>query len=315
MTGPKLINDLDQIAADWVARQDRGMTDKDEHELRDWRQQDDRHEGAYMRAQAAWVLLDRARALPATEMVAGRHNRVNRRFMLTAGAGIAAAGAGLVFGVPYLTQKRYSSGLGEIRRVPLSDGSSVTLNTLSRVRVRMTPLERSLVLESGEALFEVAKDSSRPFTVLAGSVKVQAVGTAFNIIRAADAIDVMITEGTVDVWDEAYPDLKTIRAKAGDLLTLSEGRVRLSQSLPEAQFNRLAWRSGQIIMDGEPLLQAVQRFNRFNKRTLRIDPRIADLKVVGNFKAQDPEGFAEAISAAFDLRVQSSKTEIVLRPS
>jgi transmembrane sensor len=75
-------------------------------------------------------------------------------------------------------------------------------------------------LAQGEAWFQVAKAPDRPFTVTAGRVRVQAVGTAFNVRRAGVGVDVVVTEGTVKVWSEgAEPQL----VKAGQRARLDDG--------------------------------------------------------------------------------------------
>src|SRR5690606_19734450 len=81
----------------------------------------------------------------------------------------------------------------------LSDGSLVYLNSASEVLVAFNEHERRIILETGEAHFEVVPDASRPFIVTAGSVSVRAVGTAFNVKLAAESIDVLVVEGKVEL--------------------------------------------------------------------------------------------------------------------
>jgi len=90
---------------------------------------------------------------------------------------------------------RYSTPVGEIASVPMRDGSKVTLNTDSQIRVTLTDSERRVDLKYGEAFFEVSKDPKRPFVVNAGGKRVIAVGTQFSVRRDANDIQVVVTEG------------------------------------------------------------------------------------------------------------------------
>ena len=100
----------------------------------------------------------------------------------------------------------YQTAVGERTTVVLSDGSKVTLNTRSKLVVGYTPGRRDVSLVSGQALFEVAKNANRPFVVTAGSRKVTAVGTAFDVKVDSRTVDVTLIEGKVRV-DPSRPSL------------------------------------------------------------------------------------------------------------
>jgi transmembrane sensor len=141
------------------------------------------------------------------------------------GAGGAAAAA-LVGGVGLWTARpqRLDTRLGEIRRVPLADGSLVAINTKTALEVVMKPKSRRIVLKEGEAWFQVAKDPTRPFVVAAGPVRVRAVGTAFSVRRDDEAgagVDVMVTEGVVETWVEGDERSRRRRLSAGSRIILA----------------------------------------------------------------------------------------------
>ncbi|WP_431261482.1 FecR family protein [Roseateles chitinivorans] len=130
---------------------------------------------------------------------------MNRRMWAVAATG----GVALLCGGFLLTNpERYETGVGERRTVVLKDGSRISLNTASRIHVRWTPSRRIVELETGEALFEVAKDPRRPFVAVANGVEVRAIGTSF-VVRsdagearrdeASGGTSVTLIEGTVVV--------------------------------------------------------------------------------------------------------------------
>jgi hypothetical protein len=100
-------------------------------------------------------------------------------------------------------QNVYATGIGEQRTVTLSDGSTVELNSQSRLRVAFHPHERDVELLEGQALFHVAHDRTRPFLVQSEGAKVRAVGTQFDVYRKSDGTVITVVEGRVAVMPES----------------------------------------------------------------------------------------------------------------
>jgi transmembrane sensor len=93
----------------------------------------------------------------------------------------------------------YATEVGEQRILRLPDGSSVELNSRSRIRVRFSSRERTVELIEGQALFRVAKDPQRVFLVRSGTANVRAVGTQFDVYRKRGGTLVTVVEGRVAV--------------------------------------------------------------------------------------------------------------------
>src|SRR5207249_1896122 len=93
----------------------------------------------------------------------------------------------------------YSTGVGEQRSIELADGSTVSMNSKSRIRLRYSQAERSVDLLEGQALFHVAKDHARPFIVKADDTRVRAVGTQFDVYERRSGTVVTVLEGEVAV--------------------------------------------------------------------------------------------------------------------
>jgi len=97
----------------------------------------------------------------------------------------------------------YATDIGEHRSLALSDGSTVDLNARSKLRIEFSAAERRVELLEGQALFQVAKDKSRPFIVTSRDATVRAVGTQFDVDRKAAGTTVTVLEGRVVVYSEA----------------------------------------------------------------------------------------------------------------
>ena len=311
---------ISELAARWAVRADAGALGPDEQrELETWLAADSRHRGAYVRARAQWVDLDRLAALQGP--AGGTDGRfpaagLSRRQLLAAGiAAIGFLGGGLSWLIVREGQERYTSGIGEVRRIALEDGSTLLLNTASEVTVRLTKQQRGIRLVRGEALFEVAHDKSRPFIVQANDTAVRAVGTAFAVRLDAAQVDVTVTEGVVEVVD-----LKTMsglgpattpvsrfevkRVAAHEHAVIARSRAPEVEPIAPAKADRqLAWREGMVSFDGETLQTAVAEINRHNRRQIVVDdPALAAMPIVGVFRATDLEGFSAAAAAALKAR-------------
>jgi transmembrane sensor len=306
--------DIEAQAARWVVRADQGeLTGADRIELDAWLARDSRRRGAYARAEAAWVMLSRAKALNgiSPETSSPGRRRVDRRGLL-AGFGATVAACMAIAVVPRLLSARYGTAVGEIRRVPLSDGSIVAINTDTVLDVAMRPKLRQVKLDRGEAWFQVAKDPQRPFVVESGPVRVRAVGTAFSVRRRDGGCQVLVTEGVVEVWSNGIGAAPR-HVKAGERIFVSdEGGPARPAAAPIDVTRNLAWREGQIVLDGEAFAAAAAEFNRYNDRKIVIaDGAMADEKLVGWFRTNEPESFARAVASSFGGRV-TVRGEVIL---
>jgi transmembrane sensor len=303
-------------AARFVARMDGdAWSASDEAELQAWLAEDTLRQGLLLQVQAHWLALTpqpedaRAEVEPqdagAAPAVAWRRRGVM--------AGIAASVA-LAFGGLRWAQApaAYATRLGEIRRLPLSDGSVMTMNSGSELTVTMAQQAREVEITQGEAWFEVAKDATRPFVVASGDVRVRAVGTAFSVRRREMGVEILVTEGVVETWAAGDRNLH-MRLQAGDRATMNASAVidyetGISSSVDRA----LAWRGGMIDLGGRTLYDAADEFNRYNSRQIIIaDPRIAREQLDGLFRVNDPEGFAEAVKASLGVSLDTSNPALI----
>lgn len=317
MTSGQTAKGIDEEAAGWASRlEDAPDPSLLETELRAWLAGDARRNGALLRAQAALSLTARARALPPLPLetlTAGRPSR-SRRWLLTAGGGLAAA-AGFValLGPSGPPPERIQTRRGEQRRLPLADGSVADVNTDTVLAVAFTRRQRRIEMERGEAWFSVAKDRDRPFMVQAPNLSVQAIGTAFSVNLAAARRQVLVTEGVVEAWLVDRPDRK-VRVQAGSRLSVTpDGHLEIVSAVSDIARD-LAWRSGQIDLAGRTVQQAVDEFNRYARRPLVLeDPALGREVLVGLFDTNDSEGFARAVSTILGASVHVTPTEIRLR--
>lgn len=304
-------SNMEEAAADWVARMDRGdWCAADEAALQDWLAQDPRHRGVLLQAQAIWSMAD---APPLATMArparASLYNISRRRMLAGGGAALAASIAGFLF---FAQGASYTTNVGEVRRVVMADGSAATINTQTRVDVDLAERSRNVRLANGEAWFQVAKDKTRPFIVEAGRIRVQAIGTAFSVRRRDAGADILVTEGIVRVWAEGAEG-SAISLSAGQGAYIADNvEIRRRRSDPAAIDRALAWRGGKIELAGNRLSEAVSEFNRYNRRQIIIlDPIIGAERFDGVFGANDVSDFVIGVRDSLGVPVDLSDPDVV----
>lgn len=314
---------IDDTAAQWAARVDRGPLSNEEQSALDaWLDADPRRLGAYARARAIDLHLDQARTFGAdlAQFQDQKAPTPSRRGLLGVGIGVSAA-AGVGVGAVLLHDKLgppadYRTRKGEIRVVPLADGSDLTLNTASEVMVRYSDAQRDIRLIDGEALFNVAKNAERPFVVQIDDLRVRAVGTSFTVGRRADgSLRVLVREGVVEVT-RAGGDQAPVRLVANTRLIASTGAPPRAAVVPAAEVTRdLAWREGMIAFENTSLAEAAAEFARFSDTRIVIDdPEVSVRTVSGLFSANNPVGFANAVALSLDLTIETQAQQVRLGP-
>jgi transmembrane sensor len=239
---------------------------------------------------------------------------------------------------------RYATATGERLTVTLEDGSQLTLNTRTDLKVAFTRAERVVRLARGQALFEVAKDARRPFIVEANNRRFVAVGTAFDVRIDGAQIDVTMIEGTVrveratnlkptdnagstamqatrgtpkdsaartDFDTSVSPQLLVTTLTAGEQLTVdNESHDHVRSADPERV---TSWRHGQIIFDNTRLADAIAELNRYSDIKIELtDPTLADLRLSGGFATGHPNLFIEAITSYFPIQVAKADDHVVM---
>ncbi|MGN6828009.1 FecR family protein [Paucibacter sp. M5-1] len=250
---------------------------------------------------------------------------------------LTATAAVLVVGVlvaqPWRSIDSYDTGIGEQRLVILKDGTRMSLNTSTRVKVELDQTERRVRVEGGEAFFEVAKDVSRPFVVQAADAAVTATGTAFLVrivpsnAGVSEALDITLVEGQVIVQGsgsgKAAPAIaQSVVMAAGERLRVrsDQGGHRSPQPAAAPALDRprmdqlLAWRRGEAVFADLSLLEAVTEMNRYSATPIVLAAGLSDLRVSGQYKTGDSEGFARAVAKLHGLAVLEHAGRLELAP-
>lgn len=301
---------LSDEAIDWIVRLGSGSATADDRAAFDeWRGRSPAH--AHAAAEAAAMMGDIGAIRQAEEYreigAALRHApspaapRVSRRTVLTGGTATAAAvglvGSG-VFGPASGLFSDYATGVGARQRVVLEDGSVAWLNTATALSTDFSERERRLTLQAGEALFEVAKDKTRPFVVASGNGEARAVGTVYSVRQRGAINDVVVTEGIVEVRNGS----QISRLTAGQQIAYGDDFQSTIRTVDGEALT--AWSRGKLIFNHRPLGEVATELERyqFGKVMVRGD-RLKRLEVTGVFELDNPKALLRAISATVNIPV------------
>jgi transmembrane sensor len=164
---------------------------------------------------------------------------------------------------------------------------------------------------AGQALFEVAADPLRPFTVRSRSVTVRAVGTRFDVIERADGATVTVIQGSVEVRPESGAG-----AHAPFLLSAGEQVVVSSSAglTPPVQTDvaaAISWTAQRLVFESAPLARVIEDFNRHNTRQLVLrNSQLGELRITGTFAANQPESFVRFLRSQPGVIVQDRGAEV-----
>jgi transmembrane sensor len=330
------LNAVDLEALRWVLLMESGpLSPEEQRRLDAWVAESSRHKGALIRAQAASLRLDRLGAFAGGRSVLGPlpsspadRPRAKPRWPIPRWIGTAAA-AGLVAGIvglgAWLSRERmqeppggiqYISNRGELKEVKLADGSAMTLNTQTEVRVQYTRERRDIHLIQGEALFTVAHDPRRPFTVAAGEWTAVAVGTAFSVHRLdAATTNITVTEGVVEMRraDRSGSDGWPRLTRNQEAILDADSTVKVLQVSASDIGKQLAWRNHLVVFTGESLSQALVEMNRYSPRRIAVeDPELAGRQIVGVFSTLDTQAFVSGMEATLNVQAVESDHTILL---
>jgi len=206
----------------------------------------------------------------------------------------------------------YATELGERSTIKLADGSLMLLNTATDLDVRLGNEARRVALHHGEALFTVAHDETRPFTVTAGDGAVTALGTRFQVRNEADQVTVTLIEGRVAL----------VREETQERVQLAPGdQARFTLAKPGVTLQRVdsdlvtSWSTGRLRFRATALANVIEEVNRYSATKIHVaDPALARTPISGTFDSGDSESVVAALETLLGVQVtRQSDGSILLR--
>jgi transmembrane sensor len=346
---PELNEQISVEAAAWLVEFRTGdITAEDRRAFERWVRSSPEHLRAYLEHAAVWSegdALDAQRAIDVEALMDAAQAERNvialaasseepafggrmpwRRKRVATLAASVLLGLSLIATLIYVRDDRepvYTTEAGEQRSIRLPDGSRIDLNSRSRVRVDFGDRTiRRIDLLEGQALFDVARDSARPFVVHSGNTRVRAVGTQFDVNRKATGMVVTVLEGKVEV-SSAKPKIvnpdapgaarepsldEAVYVSAGHQVAVNAYEV---QRRPQADVAAAtAWKQHQVVVNAAPLSEVTEEFNRYSERKLIAEDRATEKLLLSGVFTTDPEFLLRYLRARGDVTVIETPTEV-----
>ena len=319
---------VEKEAAFWFARlRSDELGEEDRARFSRWLAADPAHVSAYADYQGLWSDLDEVAATgPILALrrealrLSDRPRRARPRWVplgaIAAGIAAALVGGWMLTQSPALVPQAVFSGApatyrtegGERSSITLADGSVVQLNTDSVLEVDYAEGRRGLKLLRGQALFEVAHDTSRPFVVDAGGQQITALGTVFDVRVGSGETRVTLIEGRIEVKRVNGTALFPVAPEARKL-TAGEQLVALEERpflVREADVEEaVSWREGRVVFSNEPLVQVVEEINRYSTRKVVLgDGDLGEMRVSGVFRPGSADRFVAALEIGFPVEAE-----------
>jgi transmembrane sensor len=339
--------DIEAAAAAWFERREwSGWGDDDDKALQAWLSESTAHRVAFVRLEAAWERAERLKALGAglppgrvpvrnsfglpmentppppgevSTSVSGddRHSQGwSNPFKWAVGvASLAAVLALIVWHQSPARWQPYATALGAIATVTLADGSRITLDSNTRLRVALDKDRRLIRLEQGQAMFEVARDPARPLIVEVADKRVTAIGTEFSVRRDLDEIAVLVKQGRVRIaGDRPLAGGQAAELEAGSEASTHRGEISIERMSPGEVDRALSWREGFLEFQETPLPQVVAELNRYRAQKIELDdPRIRSIKIGGRFRCADTDAFLTLLEQGFPVVASRDGDHVTLR--
>lgn len=306
---------MTEKAAAWIARLDAGDLTADELiEFREWATASAAHMRELERLADTWESLDALAALrPMVAMPDTSPRRAIRNIAIAASAAAIAVtmwlfspGADPV--EPVVLAETYVTDVGEQRSVEPGEGSTISLNTDSRLSLEYSASQRLVRLAKGEAFFEVSSNDHRPFIVETRLGNVVVTGTAFLVRVEAAELQVLVREGHVELHKQVEGSVPVDSAvtalNAGEVAVIDSVGSHVEMIGPVRMVRKLGWRDGMLMFDGESLDEVVHEVGRYTSVQIIIDdPELRDLRVGGYFRVGELEDLLGTLQSDFDVQV------------
>lgn len=332
---------IEEAAAAWLAAIDRGLTPQEQETLEAWLQQSPLHAETLLSFASLWDKLDALTVVknfipqptsdhPYKPRFAGI--AVSAKQLWPAAVSLAAC---MVIALTLFAYRHnsmqaptyeadFATRLGEQKDLLLPDGTAITLNTHSQIRVLFSAAQRRVHLVKGEAFFKVAHKPEQPFIVNFNRSSIQVLGTAFNVeLNHKQGYEVQVVEGKVSLLAppktaQAFADDNSKQRQwlltGGDNLQFTHTREAHVETRNSASIETtLAWRQGHLLFHGETLQDVVNELNRYTELNLVIqDKRLNSFPVSGYFRATDIDTVLLVLQQNFAINSRQQANTVYL---
>ncbi|MCD5994027.1 FecR family protein [Pseudomonas sp. CDFA 602] len=195
----------------------------------------------------------------------------------------------------------YNSGVGERRKVALSDGSQVQLNTASAVDVRFDTQQRLITLLQGEILMTASADD-RPLNLLTaqGMVRASTASSRFNVRQLDGRTQLAVFAGAIEIDPGNRPGTGLMLQARQQVTFSNEGW----DTVRSVDASNGAWADGMLVASRMKLSDFLNELGRYRRGRLSCDAKVANLLISGSYPLADSERILDMLEVALPVHVQ-----------
>ncbi|MBV4459860.1 FecR domain-containing protein [Pseudomonas sp. COR58] len=290
---------VDAQAAAWFTR-NRRQPGPATRRAFEWWLREPEHAKAYQAFEALWADLEGLRPSQRPAAVAPRKPVSRWRPALATAAALLCAVLALPLGTSHAVHhQQIATQSRDMRTLELPDGSTLSVNANTQLRIEFDSQQRRLILERGQFYVDVAPDKERPLWVQAGDATVRVVGTGFDVRRSDAQLVVSVAHGQV-AFAPANRAPLLLGAQQQAAVDLADGAVR-QQTLADGQV--ADWRTGHLSFRNRDLASLVDELNLYRPHpVLLANARLGQIKVSGHLDTQDPDALVNALPALIPVK-------------
>lgn len=289
--------------------QSENCTDENKQKFNRWYYKSEANQEAYAHAEYLWSDLNQLKkttGIPGLEEA--RRPRSKRRAVRALGMAALMLVSSALISVGWMEHiaktVTYTTQLGEKRTITLSDGSTIDLNTATRLHAKISLLQRNITLDTGEAIFDVQHERVRSFSVQTDQLTIRDIGTRFSVRLQNDNVLVAVLQGAVEINGERLDEGFQRWYQSG--LGLS-----YQQSTDIAQIE--AWKQGRLIFRQASVKEVVTELERYHPvRFVFAEPSIALETLSGTFDSDGLELFLNSLEKILPIKVTRLSDEQTL---
>ena len=292
-------------AIQWLLRlRESGHEPTLQQQCAQWRSAHHEHEQAWQRVMHLHHDLD-LRCVPgaglALQTLETSQQRLHRRQALKLLGGVVMAGSAtwLAKDLDAISAwaSDYATGTGERRVLTLPDGSLLQLNTRSAVDLAFNAQQRMVRLKQGELMMTC--NARHPVLVQTRNALLEGFEGRFVAYQDNDCTRVSVTHGKVAVH----------RPGNGQLLWIESGQnwrldAQGAHRLAHLGMDPMAWTEGLIVTQDMRLSDFLTQVSRYRHGYLGCSDEVADLRLSGVFRLEDPEQLIQLLPQTLPVRLR-----------
>ncbi len=308
---------VQEEAARWFARlRDAGPEHPDRGRFEAWLASSPAHAAEYAAIADVWDDFESSARLESLAGAVERKQQERRKLLKRGALGVfflASAGAATWQAWQFwqdipVAHVSVRTGIGEVGRKELPDGSQATLGAVSEIDVTYYRNRRAVSLLRGDAIFDVARET-RPFVVEAGLARATVLGTRFAVNRAPARVRVSVESGRVRVDDilSGVP----VELEAGQVAEVEQGGT--VQRSTAAAADGFAWQRGTLVFDNASLQEIAAGLSRYRRIPVRA-PMESPQRLTAVIQSADIEAFLQSLPTVAAVAVEPHARETLLLP-